>query len=268
MPFSKKEELYQLHKQDKYTELYINPENIILPNGVDDYFLDLFRTREEWDSFVEYNTNPETSFHVLEGNMDESVVNIIRGITSMQVINTEESKSRIDGLNKILKHYVKEGYNFYPLLRCMEKRSKDLYAVSDKNEEDNFELKVISDAKRYLSIAEKTVSPYNRFFNFSEQLGKLNEELKTLGRDPEVEDKIADIKAQMKDMCKDFDLNELESVLKNKRALIAEENTIDNKLDLQGSLDENMYNGLYFALGSVSQFKAQQRKLENQGMGE
>ncbi len=157
-------------------------------------------------------------------------------------------------MKKVIKEYIKEGYNPYPLMRMMSKQYKVDEKWLNENKQDlelktNIEISQTHnlDSQRILQSLEN-YSPYKPIFNISEKLGSLisqqKEKMKQENYDgmEELDEEIDKTKEMLRNRLKksNFDLEELMDIMAGKRAYIKES---EDGFDYR-SLNYDMYVGL------------------------
>lgn len=228
VPNEQKQKLYDEFIQSKYTQWFSEPNSFDFSDGLEGWSNDELR-----DISVSYD--------------DESLINFISEFSRTRKENTTEARERKIILEGHIKKYAQSGYNLYPILRCMQNKiSEGMKEEPDSYKKDGYrfdEIQVFETAKSLINIYDNR-SPYSIVLNLAKQIGTIDTDRLNATDSSEankLEDKEFELKNKLRDAIKDLDLHDLESILKNKKYFIEQENTINGKLELDTQAANDLF---------------------------
>lgn len=228
------------------------------------------KDEEEFNDFIKGRLEEENRYSVID--IDSDIARCLRGAISEKYIDSmTEKEIKIKGtkleerqpkLKQVIKAYIQEGFNPYPLMRKMNKQ----YNFLDENDTELLEDRILFEKGRRVMEQMEAVSPYKPLFNISEKLGDLVEQHRLLLKDEnysedkelELQEKIAKYRETLSKhiATSEFDLDELQNVASNKREYLKE----SEQGFSYNSVNYNMYVGMTELSKCAAVLKMRQEK--------
>lgn len=173
---------------------------------------------------------------------NKNLKDYVNAIVNIKMFN-QDKKEISNQLMKLVNEYVKKGYNIYPLMQQCFASQEFNTRIDKENNKDNIVANEL--AQNILSISDKSHSPYLPLFNRIQKLGELINLSKEFGKkedykqQEQVDNKILELQDNIIQVAKQYDLDYLEMLLKDKQKY----------LELQGandiySAENDMFAGL------------------------
>lgn len=197
----------------------------------------------------------------------QTVTNFLCEYHNLKNDNSKEAQERKNVLESKIKEIMQTGYNIYQAMRCIQHKIKN----TSKEFLSDSDLNLVTTMENQVRRCEN-FSPYKKIFNMAEELGKMEYDKASYQKSGdynkanELNDQINEYTNKIREAVREYNLKDLAGIIKNKKNQVAEQNTVNGKVEIAGTIDEDLFNGLQVVLGITNQEFVREERESGKGI--
>lgn len=209
----------------------------------------------------DYTTEEIKNADVRLGVDIQWVTNFFCEYNNLKNDNSKEAQERKNVLESKIKEIMQTGYNIYQAMRCIQHKMKN----TSKEFLSDSDLNLVTSMENQVRRCEN-FSPYKKIFNMAEELGKMEYDKASYQKSGdykkanELNEQINEYTNKIREAVREYNLKDLAGIIKNKKNQVSEQNTVNGKVEIAGTIDEDLFNGLQVVLGITNQEFAREER--------